>query len=151
MYGRRVEISYETVLHGEVLGTQRARCPHCAAEGELTRHALGSDLGGMALSAREALRCPSCAKLSQRPALGSRVMGVMVLGPALAMLASVAAAGAWMAVSMLQEGVFTAGLGACAAALVAVGGYLTWRTARRVRDLLSSTRLTPMNSLRVGI
>jgi hypothetical protein len=56
-----------------------------------------------------------------------------------------------MAVSMLQEGVFTAGLGACAAALIGVGAYLTWRTARRVRDLLSPTRLTPMNSLRVGV
>jgi hypothetical protein len=67
------------------------------------------------------------------------------------MLASVAGAGVWMTVSMPQEGVFTAGLGACAAALVAVGGYLTWRTARRVRDRLSPTRLTPMNSLRAGI
>lgn len=146
-----MEISYEVVAQGAVLGTWRACCPHCAAEGELTRHALGSDLGGMALSAREALRCPACGKFSQRPSLGSRVMGVMVLAPALAMLASVAGGGVWMAVSMLQEGVFTAGLGACAAALVGVGGYLAWRTARRMRDLLSPSRLTPMDSLRVGV
>ncbi len=146
-----MHVSYTIEVRGEVLGVERARCPHCGAEGELTRHALGSDLGGVALSSREALRCPACAKLSQRPALGARVMGVMVLGPVLVMLVSVIGGGVWMAVSMVREGIYAAGLLVCAAAMVVVGGLLAWRTGRRVRDLLSSTRLTPMHDLQVEV
>jgi len=78
-------------------------------------------------------------------------MGVVVLGPVLAMLVSVIGGGVWMAVSMVREGIYTAGLLACAAAMVLVGGLLAWRTGRNVRDLLSPTRLTPMHDLHVEV
>jgi hypothetical protein len=139
-------ISVETRLDDQVLGLERATCPHCDLEQDLEARKLeGTVMGVLPLPAGRALLCPTCKGVSRREGRTVRIFSALFLVPFGIVLGVGIGAGQWMIASSLLEGIFEVTYLVIAALLICGAGYLGYRVLGSARSLLVDRRLLPLN------